>query len=52
MTKAYLIVLVKFTAKENFKADYGSKVADVFASFGGHFFSANASSYSSRGTVV
>jgi uncharacterized protein (DUF1330 family) len=37
MTKAYLIALVKFTNKENFKADYGSKVADVFASFGGHF---------------
>jgi len=37
MTKAYLIALVKFHDKEKFKADYGSKVADVFASFGGHF---------------
>ena len=30
MAKAYIMALVKFTDKEKFMADYGSKVADVF----------------------
>ena len=37
MAKAYLMALVKFTNQEQFKAEYGSKVADVFKLFGGHF---------------
>jgi len=37
MAKAYIMALVKFTNKEQFMADYGSKVADVFKPFGGHF---------------
>ena len=30
MAKAYIMALVKFTDKEKFMTDYGSKVADVF----------------------
>ena len=37
MAKAYIMALVKFTNQEQFKAEYGSKVADVFKPFGGHF---------------
>ena len=37
MAKAYLMGLYKFTNKEQFKAEYGSKIADVFKLFGGHF---------------
>ena len=37
MAKAYIMALVKFTNKEQFMSDYGSKVADVFKPFGGHF---------------
>ena len=38
MAKAYIMALVKFTDKDKFMADYGSKVADVFKPFGGHFW--------------
>ncbi|MBH68072.1 MAG: hypothetical protein CMM58_06950 [Rhodospirillaceae bacterium] len=37
MTKAYIVALVKFTNKDDFIAEYASKVANVFAPFGGQF---------------
>ena len=37
MAKAYLMGLYKFTNKVQFKAIFGSKIADVFKLFGGHF---------------
>ena len=37
MSKAYAIALVKLTDKEKFMENYGSKVADVFALYEGHF---------------
>ena len=37
MAKGYLIALVKMTNPDNFMANYGSVVADVFAKFDGRF---------------
>ena len=37
MAKGYLIALVKFTNPDNFMANYGAVVADVFAKFDGRF---------------
>ena len=37
MAKGYLIALVKFTNPDNFMANYGAVVADVFENFDGRF---------------
>ena len=37
MAKGYLIAMVKMTNPDNFMANYGSVVADVFAQFDGRF---------------